>query len=1061
MVGANFHTRLFFGVIIFLNFGVPFVSSQEILVDGQFGFRDSINLSNASFELQYLINHDTVFLNSMFGQLVVSVNECQSIDIYTVCVDSVSLGDPEKISKSEYEDIKYELLITKENNTKYPLGHLCKKSEDCYSKRCLNNLCTIARPVCGDGYCDTNERCQTDCNLDVDIISSNPYRARFNASKDWQSTNFILSKDIVYNLEVDANYGVGSEDNMSYTGVLRNTWMKYDDAYNYGSILIKLCDDIHDLSNKTFNTDSDCRFSARVNDKILLDNNGHFDLVLKEGYTIYEKNNVIRKNEDFFNFIKSKKYNDIISISTGDAQEYFEIINDLDLQLQGINSSVYLFNWNYSLENFTVYREENSFKIINLLKNETDTIELIMHFSESSNNNYLISNLVKSGSDADVMKNDVLYRYDKIIENEKNTKVNELDDDKVENNYALLFIATLFLFSLYWIYNILGIHKKKNVNRVISLLLLPVVAMSASTILFGIFFLIGMNNIIIYILLVITTSIFTYNYKQKLILKKKINKKTASNKKKKEELLKSKRELLKKQREVEEEKNKIELEKAELKNLQKNFEIEKTNIQEKQKELENYKNNSKKKLRDLEFEKQRIIFEKNQASKKESTEVNNIQREIEREKANLKKLNAQQNIQTNKIKEESKKLLDQKERLNHTEKLVGDDKTKIIKYEDDDNVSTNKSTTKALQNSSENSKKEQFVAAGVVGNCDHCSKFVGNLYTNGFLCICKDCLKKNKNYTIVKTSMFDTSEDSSNDHRLLFSNTESNDKSLSDLKTDLKDLWYRMSIDLTYIDGMKFISKIKSRKNHYTIFRLKKEYLVVDAEISTKMNYNIILEAELQEIYSQIKANKDYFSVRELEYNLDFSALGRFRILKQMMPDKDWLYQAILMSLYCLYGLGKLILKIEKNKVYFKIGSPNNLITDNKSIPPNLEDLTYVDEAQLSSNHMVFENSKYYSVLNPGSYKGNITPIPKPELKEIRRLVFELNKNSIRPEDLIDHIDGRKQFYMFNQLIEYNVDKDNDEKSFFDSRIRANLIILAINGIVDIVKDGRSYFFKK
>ncbi|MFP4400405.1 MAG: restriction endonuclease, partial [Candidatus Woesearchaeota archaeon] len=637
--------------IVFLIFilSSSIVFAETEVTNRKFLYQDKINIDNTEFKFNYAISAEKLLVDSIYGKEILGLNDCDTIDIYKFCLTSVELGDPDYISNNMFDQVRITLHITKYNSEdkprldyEKPIGYFCQNSSECFSKMCLNNICTTRKPICGDGYCDDKERCENDCELNAGVISINPYKVRINVSKDWQNPNFILQPETIYSINSEGEFDVDTDNkDISQEGVSGSSQLKKCTNGNYGSLVAEICGFCVPIGTKTtIQIDQECKLFLGINDLVLLDNSGYVDVTIEEKYTKEDIENVLSVNNRHFEFRNSNDFKSLSSITTGQIKTNFMEFGKLDREIRKYEPSTYFYLTNYSILNTTYKLSDDTFVVNNKVKNGNETYNVTIFITKKSDQ-FLITEIRYkehkfSSFDMNSEKSNINSYLQKYYDQEQpktDTKTTNTPSSSKEKDNAIPFLFFLIIGGV--LLSRMNIVKKEDgrigfwrMSLGIFLLLILLTILE------------GIINYVTLVLFIIIIGLVWF---------------------------------VKKQNEESEGK------KEELEKEMKNIDSEYQDVKKKRDSVNDRINKTQDKLKKLEKEKQRLKEEQEVAENLEQETLNAELEKIEAEKKKLNELKRKQEEEKKRLANEKKELDIEKAKVKSEEKEIETTKKDISK----------------------------------------------------------------------------------------------------------------------------------------------------------------------------------------------------------------------------------------------------------------------------------------------------------------------------------------------------------------------------------------------
>ncbi len=284
---------------------------------------DNVTVGDAVYHIEY--NNGMVFLNNIFNKVIIKVNDTKTDTFYTyqfsahetsedVDIEQKILIITEKVKLTISEKECVEYTIGNNSACKKGLLEECENNYECFANLCVHNVCTKSTATCGDGYCDTREKCTEDCKPSAVLTSENTYAIP--ADKDWIALPHIFSDRNSYQITTIDNSSLErtkplEEENNSGTVL--------------GDILLKVGNDIYDGS---LNFSSSDIVMVRVNDVFLYDNEGEIVVEIQET----RMKPSLPEINTFLKLLKSlndqKRYDEIASMSVNPAKSFYLALLD-------------------------------------------------------------------------------------------------------------------------------------------------------------------------------------------------------------------------------------------------------------------------------------------------------------------------------------------------------------------------------------------------------------------------------------------------------------------------------------------------------------------------------------------------------------------------------------------------------------------------------------------------------------------------------------------------------------------------------------------------------------
>ena len=293
-------------LILILTFLCVLSSAQAVqtLIDRSFDNGENFTIDQVTWTAVIASNVDKerLMVKSLFTIFVIDKGRCEKVDYYNFCFNGIDTGEFELYKKAKLVVSKQDCVAYNNSDNqsvcKTTLAGSCIKDYDCLSNKCLHGMCIMktATSLCGDGYCDKDEGCRSDCLQDISVTSTNPYTVVLAPKYDWVGTRFIIRNSTKYTLDSNSTYYIDAITQVNISGIKDLSNESLYPEFNKGALIGILCNETILLSaTKTIKIDDDCELFLRVNEKKIYDNSGKITVVITPT-EIQEKIDAEKKN---------------------------------------------------------------------------------------------------------------------------------------------------------------------------------------------------------------------------------------------------------------------------------------------------------------------------------------------------------------------------------------------------------------------------------------------------------------------------------------------------------------------------------------------------------------------------------------------------------------------------------------------------------------------------------------------------------------------------------------------------------------------------------------------
>ncbi|MBR9691331.1 hypothetical protein GOV06_00950 [Candidatus Woesearchaeota archaeon] len=161
------HAVIFLTILLLVS--LAYAEDEEIF-NKYINSSSTFNVNDIEYNFRYSFSSEKASVKSMYSKLILPFEECKEIGYLEFCLTAVT-------NETEEEDTQFRLIIYEKECIEYnidngSIGCKVKIGEECASDyscigKCLHGTCTISYPICGDSYCDKNEKCDQDCKVEV------------------------------------------------------------------------------------------------------------------------------------------------------------------------------------------------------------------------------------------------------------------------------------------------------------------------------------------------------------------------------------------------------------------------------------------------------------------------------------------------------------------------------------------------------------------------------------------------------------------------------------------------------------------------------------------------------------------------------------------------------------------------------------------------------------------------------------------------------------------------------------------------------------------------------
>jgi hypothetical protein len=389
---------LVFIIILNLTFSFTLADRKTIITGQEYLDEQSFLMDNINFTISFDKNNNGLNATTFISDyLVINVNnrECKEKDYYEFCFNEfISLRSSSK--EIVIERNKAKVTIKKINCYPYvgelnitctkQIGQLCNIKEECYSNICLHGVCSDRSFICGDGYCDNqNKICPEDCINKIEMINQTPPSFIIPVNKEKMSTNITLMPGKVYNFTVEGEYLIDkSNKRIKPEGI--NELNKFNPCpeENTGAIIAFLCDKCYAVSKmKSFIIDKKCQLYFQINEVILRDNTGTVQVTIidNDNLELYQYENIKSQIKNiltrYIYLISNNKYSETFEFIDEELKELNKLRDIMakkdifDPQIKEILSK------NYSIDSISFDEEEENYRTNFKLINEQNSKDFI------------------------------------------------------------------------------------------------------------------------------------------------------------------------------------------------------------------------------------------------------------------------------------------------------------------------------------------------------------------------------------------------------------------------------------------------------------------------------------------------------------------------------------------------------------------------------------------------------------------------------------------------------------------------------------------------------------
>lgn len=272
-----------------------------------------------------------------------------------------------------------------------------------------------------------------------------------------------------------------------------------------------------------------------------------------------------------------------------------------------------------------------------------------------------------------------------------------------------------------------------------------------------------------------------------------------------------------------------------------------------------------------------------------------------------------------------------------------------------------------------------------------------------------------------------------------------------------------------FFKNSKFIGRFKSQRNMYYVYKIQTQFLIL-SNFKPKVNYSILLESEVKEIYTfiQQKWTKNWFTMKNLlgemkNYSADSSRLKHLIFNTNEFDSKlsngekvHFLYSFLLNCIYILVGQGKITLQTGHKELEF---------LNRKSYVDRSRDT--LSDFKFLGNHKgltILRNRLFFFTLKTKAMRGSMFIFIQEEIKMLANYVKKIKKGwQIEINDIIQSLDYTKRYHeIYNMIMALNLRQDRDPFTYFHSRVDAGLHIVDFHtNMLKIYKEGRSRIYER
>lgn len=363
------------GLLLLLLLVIPIVFAETTIINKELNPEDSVIVDGVNYSFYYSFKSEKASFTSPFNKLILSKNDCVVRGYHRFCFVNVT-------EKVEQYDMKMRINVSRlgcvsyrkggdvNSSCKTGLGSECSYDVECVEGKCYLGICSIVFPICGDGYCDGNERCFEDCNREAELLSFNKYSIP--VDKDWVYV-MDLTPEKAYSLSGEGTYKYNVSASSGVSGVSEYREKDPCPEINSKALVASVCGTCYPVSaTGAIKPAKECPLLVRVNEQALIDNSGELILKISETNNSFANPILTKKSYNatmgYVDAIKSKDYSWLGNNTRGKVNRYYV----LDSFVEGSSS------FSSTIE-IQAYEIEEDGTFIAELKNDTMRIKFEMY----------------------------------------------------------------------------------------------------------------------------------------------------------------------------------------------------------------------------------------------------------------------------------------------------------------------------------------------------------------------------------------------------------------------------------------------------------------------------------------------------------------------------------------------------------------------------------------------------------------------------------------------------------------------------------------------------------
>jgi len=278
---------LFFSILVFTSLTLSDVYAADTFTKW-FYLGDTFSLDGVNYSIMVSANEQGAMISSLYNDVIVEIDQCTNKDNYEFCLLNITISDLTIMADPKMK-VKVKLKVTKNNLPSFtldnltklqmPAGAKCLDDNECMSGNCLHQSCTYKKIICGDGYCDDQETCASDCVRKVIPVNRTYY---IQPNMDWIESDFILNKGFEHNFSVFYNYTLeNGSKRFKRSSRLALVNSSPCPEVHPGHVVANICNHCYML-NSTFSItpEQDCTIQFRINEQRLIDNTGSARVII-------------------------------------------------------------------------------------------------------------------------------------------------------------------------------------------------------------------------------------------------------------------------------------------------------------------------------------------------------------------------------------------------------------------------------------------------------------------------------------------------------------------------------------------------------------------------------------------------------------------------------------------------------------------------------------------------------------------------------------------------------------------------------------------------------------